>query len=136
VRSSLEELAVRLAVERLGPGWEKVCDGLQDLLDGMRDAVSGGDQVAATEFDIRWHAQLVDAARNRHLSLAWRTVGSPLLIWSPELEDYPLTIEDWTDALDRHEALLAVLRSADLDACVRALRAHILRTGGERDEAP
>ena len=127
VRCALEELAVRQAVERLGSGWEKVCDGLQELLEGMREAIAGRDQVAATEFDIRWHAQLVDAAGNRQLSHAWRMVGSPLLVWSPEVEQYPLTIEAWVDVIDRHAQLLAVLRDADLAACADALREHIMR---------
>lgn len=126
VRSALEELAVRQAIERLGVGWDKVCDGLQELLEGMREAIAGGDQVAATEFDIRWHARLVDAADNRQLSHTWRMAGSPLLIWSPEVEQYPLAIEEWAGAVDRHAQLLDVLRGADLDACVHALREHIM----------
>jgi DNA-binding GntR family transcriptional regulator len=128
VRSTLEELAVRLLSERPTVDRARVCDGLQDLLDGMQQAVDRGDQVGATEFDIRWHEQLVDGAGNRQLSLAWRTTGGPSLIWAPELAEYPLTAEDWIGALDSHSTLLAILRDTDVEASVAAVRAHILRT--------
>jgi DNA-binding GntR family transcriptional regulator len=127
VRTTLEEMAIRQAIERHDETtWEGVCGELQGVLDAMRDAVSRMDPVAMTELDINWHAALVESAGNRYLSHAWWTVGSPMLIWSPERDRYPLGRHEWAAALDKHERLLAVLRTRDDAACSAAIREHII----------
>jgi DNA-binding GntR family transcriptional regulator len=127
VRSTLEEMAIRQAIERHDEeAWQGVCDDLQRTLDAMRDAVSRMDPVALTELDINWHAALVEAAGNRYLAHAWWTVGSPVLIWSPERDRYPLGRQEWVVALEKHERLLAVLRTRDQAACAAAIKEHII----------
>jgi DNA-binding GntR family transcriptional regulator len=127
VRTTLEEMAISQAIERHDEkAWEDVCDELQGMLDAMRDAVSRMDPVALTQLDINWHAALVESAGNRYLSHAWWTVGSPMLIWSPERDRYPLARDDWVVALEKHERLLAVLRTRDEAACSAAIREHII----------
>lgn len=128
VRAALEELAVRQAIERLNPReWEQFCQNLQHLLDGMGDAVARGDPVAATELDIEWHSRLIDTARNRYLSRAWRNTGLPFLIWSIERELYPLPAGELAVFNVRHQELLTVFRRRDPDECGEAVRFHILR---------
>lgn len=136
-RAALEEFAVRQAIERLEPQeWDEVCERLQRLLDGMRDAVARGDPIAATELDIEWHTLLMDAARNRYLSRAWRIMGLPFLVWSPERELYPLAPEKWADVFNsRHQELLAALRGRDPDKCGEAVRSHILRKLSDLNES-
>jgi DNA-binding GntR family transcriptional regulator len=126
VRCSLEELAVREAIPRLGSAWQRTCDGLQALLDEMHDACMSGDPVATTEFDIRWHAALLNSAGNRHLTHAWNTVGAPLMIWTPEAAIYPIPEASWRAMVSRHAKLLEVFRTGDVDASIDALRQHIL----------
>lgn len=138
VRTALEELAVRQGIERMGPGqWDELCEQLEGLLHGMSEAVRRGDPVTATELDIEWHTVLIHAAENRYLSQAWRCVGLPFLIWSPERELYPQSPEEWIVGFtERHAELLDALRSRDPEACAEAVRLHIARKllDLERDE--
>lgn len=135
VRMALEEFAVRQAIERLSPQqWTGVCEKLQRLLDGMRDAVARDDPVAATELDLEWHTLLIDAAQNRYLSRVWRITGLPFLVWSPERELYPFTPERWAVFYSRHEELLTALRGGNPDQCAEAVRSHILGKLSDIDE--
>ncbi len=126
VRCALEELAIKEAIAG-GQDWQNVCDELQALIDGMRTAYESGDQIAiaTTEFDIHWHAQLVNSAGNRHLTHAWNTVGAPLMIWTPEAAFYPIPESTWRGMVTRHEKLLEVFRTGDADTAIEALRQHI-----------
>ena len=97
VRTALEELAVRQALERLSAAeWDALCDTLGVLLDGMRRAVVNGDVIAATELDVKWHTLLIEAASNPYLSRAWDNTGVSFLVWSPEKELYPLSPTEWS----------------------------------------
>jgi DNA-binding GntR family transcriptional regulator len=129
VRTALEELAIRQAIDRLDPaGWHELCGKLEAVLVEMAAAVGRGDPAAATECDTQWHTMLLEAAGNRYLSRAWRLVGLHLLIWSPERELYPQTPEEWAVGFtERHAELLETLRGRDPDACARAIRSHISR---------
>lgn len=98
VRTVLEQLAARQAIERMDQDeWSELCGRLQDLLEGMGEAIRRDDPVAAVELDIEFHTMLIHAAGNRYLSETWRLVGLPSLIWSPERDTYPQTPEDWTE---------------------------------------
>ncbi len=135
VRIALEEFAVRLAVTRLtSQAWDDLCATLRGLLDGMRSAVARSDPIAATELDMQWHTLLIDAARNRFLSRIWRSTRLAYLVWSPEREIYPLTPEKWAEFHERHQELLAALRSREPDRCAAAVRAHILKKISDIDE--
>ncbi len=128
VRATLEELAVRQAIERMEPPeWDAFCGRLGQLLDGMSEAIANGDPIRPTDLDTEWHTLLIDAARNHYLSRAWRLVGLPFLIWSPERELYPLSPEKWTAATSRHRELLAALRRRDPDRAAEAIRSHIFQ---------
>lgn len=126
VRMALEEFAVRQAIQRSTPQeWDALCDKLQRLFDGMREAIARDDPIASTELDIEWHTLLIDAAQNRFLSRTWRITGLSFLVWSPERELYPFTPEKWDVFRSRHAELLAALRTRDPDRCAEAVRAHI-----------
>ncbi|MBI3243467.1 MAG: GntR family transcriptional regulator, partial [Chloroflexi bacterium] len=126
-RMALEELAVRQAIERLtAQQWDDICRQLQRLLEGMREAITKNDSIAATELDLEWHTLLIDAAQNRYLSRIWRISGLPFLVWSPERELYPFTPERWAVFYQRHEELLAGLRGRNPDQCAQVVRTHIL----------
>jgi DNA-binding GntR family transcriptional regulator len=129
VRAGLEELAVRQTLERLDPDeWAQLCDRLEDLLRGMRNAAKRGDPIRATELDVEWHTLLIDAAANPYLSRAWAVAGLSFLVWSPERELYPLPPEEWTGLFDsRHREVLTALRTGDPDTAAEAVRRHILR---------
>ncbi len=137
VRTALEELAVRQALQRMDRGaWERFCDGLEDLLRGMRQAVRRGDPVTATQLDVEWHTELIHAADNRYLSRAWRMVGLPFLVWTPERDLYPQTREEWfVGFIQRHGELLAALRTGDPELCAEAVRSHIAKKLADLERA-
>lgn len=134
VRSTLEQMAVRTAIIRAGDRWLEFCEQLSMVLEDMREAVAAKDAPAATQADISWHGALVDAAGNRFLSQAWRTVGSPMLVWTPEIEMYPLAPGEWDSVLRKHEDLLDVLRLGDAERASVALDSHILGKLTDLDE--
>jgi DNA-binding GntR family transcriptional regulator len=129
IRSAMEQLAIRQAVERLNSEqWLNLCEILKHMLLDMKEMVEKGDVIAANELDIKWHKILVDAAQNRHLSRFWIVMGLQDLVWSPERDLYPLTQEKWLDMLYiRHMELLEVLLRKNVDECCRAIDLHIVR---------
>jgi DNA-binding GntR family transcriptional regulator len=129
VRISLEELAVRQALERLDPDeWGRLCDQVEALIGKMRDAIGAENPSAATECDVELHALLIEAASNPYLSRAWQNTGLAVLVWSPERELYPLAPgESRVAFVARHEELLSALRGRDPEVCSEAVRAHILK---------
>lgn len=129
VRTALEELAVREAIERsTDEQWARLCDRLEGLLALMDEVVGVDDAVTATELDIEFHTSLIQAAENRYLAQTWRLVGIPLLVWSPERDLYPQSHQDLIVGLsDRHGELLAAIRTRDPDVSAAAVREHIAR---------
>jgi DNA-binding GntR family transcriptional regulator len=128
VRAALEELAVRQALEQSADEWDTFCAALEEIVQGMRDALERGDPIAPIELDTRFHTLLIEASGNDYLARTWSVVGLPFLIWAPERELYPLAEEESSIAFnERHAALVAVLRRRDPDACAAAIRSHILR---------
>ena len=127
VRACLEQLALREVMTNDEPeGWATMCDELGEQLDRMDEATKKRDPAGATEADIRWHELLVGAASNPPLMRAWHTVGSPTLVWSVEIKQYPLQSSDWVGALAEHRRLLSIFRDGDVEASVRAIEAHII----------
>jgi len=129
VRTALEELAIRQAIERSTEGeWSRLCARLQGLLVEMNRAIELLDPVMAIELDIEFHRTLIGASGNRYLSQTWHLVGVPFLIWSPERELYPQSREDLTVGLaGRHGELLDAIRTRDPEVCAAAVRHHIAR---------
>jgi len=135
VRAALEELAVCQALERLtAQEWDELCAQYQQLLVEGNNAAAKNDPVAAIDFDTKWHVLLVDAARNRSLSRAWRMTGAANLIWSFEFDLYPVDKDAFRAWVARHEELLDVFRGRDPDACAAAIRFHILRKAADIDD--
>ena len=129
VRASLEELAVKQALEQATvEEWAALCDALEGVVHGMRHALEAGDTIAAIELDTKFHTLLIDGANNGYLSRTWSVVGLPFLIWAPERELYPLAEADSTIAFnERHAELVTVFRTRDTDACTASIRSHNLR---------
>ncbi|GEM_PF-145968 len=129
VRVSLEELAVRQALERMDEQeWSALCGRLEHLLHGIHEAVRRDDAIAAIELDMQWHTSLIDAAGNRYLSRLWYNAGFAFLTWSPDRERYPLAFDQWGVVFHaRHRELLDALRGRDPGRCCEAIRIHIMR---------
>ena len=71
VRAALEELAARLAAEKLGGD----VASLEVELEAMKDAVRRGDTQALVEHDVAFHRLIVEAAGNSVLKQCWQSLG-------------------------------------------------------------
>lgn len=128
VRVALEELALKQALERMNSSeWQRHCDHLERLIQSMFAAADELDPVSDIELDMEFHTLMMDAAQNRILSRSWKLSGASNFIWSLEHVLYPHTKNELSEHANRHVSLLKVLRSRNLEACLDALRHHILR---------
>lgn len=117
VRASLEELAARLAAEKL----EGDVSALEAELEAMRDAVKRGDTNALAKHDIAFHQLIVEAAGNSVLEQCWKSLGveSPITV-----SLYGTTMEPEL-AAERHGKLIEAIRSGDPSAAGREARSHV-----------
>ncbi len=117
VRSALEELAARLATERL----DGDVSALEAELEAMREAFKRGDTNAIVQHDIAFHRAIVEAAGNSVLEQSWKALGveSPITIslygtyMEPEL------------AVERHAKLIEAIRSGRPSAAGREASKHV-----------
>jgi len=117
VRASLEELAARLAAEKI----EGDVSVLEVELEAMRDAVKRGDTNALARHDIAFHQLIVEAAGNPVLEQCWKSLGveSPITV-----SLYGVTM-DPEQAADRHLTLIDAIRSGNANAAGREARKHV-----------
>ena len=122
VRASLEELAARLAAEKL----EGDVSVLEVELEAMRDAVKRGDTNALARHDIAFHQLIVEAAGNPVLEQCWKSLGveSPITV-----SLYGVTM-DPEQAADRHLTLIDAIRSGNANAAGREARKHVEVSAG------
>ena len=118
VRAALEEVAGRLAAERL----EGRVDALEAEIDAMLEAHSLHEQV---EHDVRFHAIIVEASGNGRLLEVWRSL---------QVEGRT-TITALATGLDRasiaelHRPIVEALRARDGERAGRELREHVEHFG-------
>jgi len=117
VRAALEELAARLAAEKL----EGDVSALEVELEAMRDAVKRGDTNALAQHDIAFHQLIVEAAGNPVLEQCWKSLGveSPITV-----SLYGVTM-DPEQAADRHVTLIDAIRSGNPSSAGREARKHV-----------
>jgi DNA-binding GntR family transcriptional regulator len=117
VRASLEELAARLAAEKL----EGDVSALEVEFEGMRDAVRRGDTNALVRHDIAFHRLIVEAAGNSVLLQCWESLGVESRITISLYGTYM----DPTLAAERHVKLIDAIRSGNAATAGREGRRHV-----------
>jgi DNA-binding GntR family transcriptional regulator len=117
VRAVLEELAARLAAQRLGGD----VTALEAELEAMSEAVRRNDTHALVEHDVAFHRLIVEAAGNAVLEQCWTSLGveSPITITL-----YGSTMEP-TEAAERHRKLIDAIRDQNPSAAAREARKHV-----------
>ena len=117
VRAVLEELAARLAAEKL----DGDVTALEVELEEMRQAVRRGDTSALAQHDIAFHQLIVEAAGNSVLEQCWKSLGveSPITV-----SLYGITMEP-EQAAERHGKLIDAIRAGDASAAAREARKHV-----------
>ena len=115
VRASLEELAARLAAEKL----EGDVSALEVEFEAMRDAVRADDTNALAQHDIAFHRLIVEAAGNSVLEQCWKSLGVESRITISLYGTYM----DPEQAAERHVKLIDAIRSGK--ARRREARKHV-----------
>ena len=117
VRAALEELAARLAAEKL--------DGdvavLEAELEAMKDAVRRDDTHALVEHDVAFHRHIVEAAGNSVLKQCWQSLGVESRITISLYGTYM----DPAQAAERHQKLIDPIRDQKPGPAGREARKHV-----------
>jgi DNA-binding GntR family transcriptional regulator len=119
VRSSLETMAVRLAVPRLG---DADLTELDSYGAAMQDAARAGDGHGVAEADVKFHGRIVEIADNLTLEKVWRSL-------EPFSRTYITLVAPGADpqwSADLHTPIIAALKRRDVEAVVEALQQHFV----------
>jgi DNA-binding GntR family transcriptional regulator len=117
VRAALEELAARLAAERL----DGDVSALVVELEAMKAAVRADDTNALAQHDIAFHRLVVEAAGNSVLEQSWKSLGVESRI---TISLYGVYMEP-TQAAERHVKLIDAIRARNPTAAAREARKHV-----------
>ena len=130
LRSALEPLAVRLAIER-GTGADLA--GIESALDEFTAALSPRmSERTAADLDVRFHDAIFRAARHERLYSAWSHIRMPAY-WFMLSRNVASAL--WrAETASGHTRIVATIRAGDQDAAREATSEHI-RTGFSRIEA-
>jgi DNA-binding GntR family transcriptional regulator len=117
VRAALEELAAKLAAEKL----DGDVAALEFELEAMKEAVRAGDTNALARHDITFHRLIVEAAGNSVLAQCWKSLGVESRI---TISLYGVYMEP-TQAAERHVKLIDAIRDRNPTAAAREARKHV-----------
>jgi DNA-binding GntR family transcriptional regulator len=117
VRAALEELAARLAAEKLGGD----VSGLEAELEAMKEAVRRDDTHALVEHDVAFHRLIVEAAGNSVLKQCWQSLGVESRITISLYGTYM----DPAQAAERHQKLIDPIRDQNPSLAAREARKHV-----------
>lgn len=122
VRGALDRLAATTAQSR---ATDDQLDGLDHLVDAMTEQlIGGGDGPGLLALDIAFHDAIYEAAGNRRLTEAWRTIRSQTHLF--QLRRIALGHEHYRARVEaEHRELAALLRSDDRETLARVAEEHV-----------
>jgi DNA-binding GntR family transcriptional regulator len=120
LRADIERRAVEQAIHHLN---EAQYDTLENLYQQMLRAAEAGDLTELLEMDIQLHRTIIEAANWPRLRKIWESLQPQALTLYTLL-----TVSEWSPLVhaQRHEPLLAALRSGDAVAAGNAIHDHIM----------
>lgn len=118
VRAALEELAVRLAAQRIDDG---ALQRLAEHVEDMRQATREANPAAEAAADAGFHSTIVAAADNSVLTQQWEQ----LLPHARTLLSLTLPASPQGDLADRHLPILEALSRRDAARAETAMRVHL-----------
>jgi DNA-binding GntR family transcriptional regulator len=121
-REALEELATRLAVERMTPATLKSLGG---LIEEMSQATKAGDREALFDLNASFHFTLYSASRNAILCQLIESLWDRSTVYRRRFTFMPGRAEQ---ALSEHRAILAACRRGDAATAGAAVRANVAQT--------
>jgi DNA-binding GntR family transcriptional regulator len=120
VRAVLEELAARLAAQRLGGDVTMI----EREVDAMRQAAEAGDAKTQLHHDLGFHRALVESTGNKALVSAWLALGVEV----PTAFGVFWTYFDPRELVEFHVPILEAVRAGNATLAAREARKHVRRT--------
>ena len=117
VRAALEELAAKLAAERLAGA----AAPLQAGIDAMRAAAVDGDLRAFVRHDVAFHRVFVEASANLTLVEVWQSLHVDLRTRFTLIQ----RLEDLAEVAESHVPIMRALDAGDAERAGRVVREHI-----------
>ena len=122
LRWALEKLALELAMPLDDPGR---LDPLRAALEQIRRAADSGDLEALVEANLAFHLAVCALPGHSRLLATYRTLTHQLRVYmAANLRFRQSVLADPQDSVRRHERLLALIASGDLDAVRREIEEH------------
>lgn len=121
-REALEELAARLAVERMTP---ETLRNLENLIAEMESATAAGDRAALFDLNGAFHFTLYTASRNAILCQLIESLWERSTVYRRRFTFMP---ERAAQALAEHKQILSACQRGDGEGAGRAVRENVAHT--------
>jgi DNA-binding GntR family transcriptional regulator len=121
LRWALEKLALELAMPVRDPSG---LDPLRAALEQIRRAADMADLQALVDANLAFHLAVCSLPGHSRLLSTYRTLTHQLRIYMAANLRFRQSLADPQDSVRRHERLVAVISSGDLDAVMREIREH------------
>jgi DNA-binding GntR family transcriptional regulator len=120
VRAALEELAGRLAAERIKGHLSE----LEAVVAGMTDAVAAGDARKVASLDVQFHRIILGATGNDILIETWNSlmIEARTFVTTKNLLNAGIGIDDMAKL---HQPIIDALREGDPARCGAVMREHV-----------
>ena len=119
LRSSLEELAVRILIENLD---EKKINKLQMIIQSMQKSSQSGDLDQMISDDLRFHQTICELSGHRKLLEVWRTLESQLQVFLNIEKDF---FESAYQFVTTHNPIMEAIEDRNLKKAEKAIREHL-----------
>ena len=119
LRSSLEELAVRILIENLD---EKKIKELETIIQSMQKASLKGKLDQMISEDLRFHQTICELSGHRKLLEIWRTLESQLQVFLTIEKDFFETAYQYVST---HNPIMEAIKHRNIKRAEKAIREHL-----------
>ena len=119
LRSSLEELAVRILIKNLD---EKKIKKLETIIQTMQKASQTGNLDQMISEDLRFHQTICELSGHRKLLEVWRTLESQLQVFLTIEKDFFETAYQYVST---HDPIMEAIKHRNIKRAEKAIREHL-----------
>ena len=119
LRSSLEELAVRILIENLD---EKKIKKLETIIQSMQKASQTGNLDQMIFEDLGFHQTICELSGHRKLLEVWRTLESQLQVFLTIEKDFFETAYQYVST---HDPIMEAIKHRNIKTAEKAIREHL-----------
>ena len=119
LRSSLEELAVRILIENLD---EKKIKKLETIIQSMQKASQTGNLDQMIFEDLRFHQTICELSGHRKLLEVWRTLESQLQVFLTIEKDFFETAYQYVST---HDPIMEAIKHRNIITAEKEIREHL-----------